>query len=77
MYPPRKDCEQILYLQVIVHYFVPVLSTYVCDHAASLRILAADYSTTLKCLASSKKSIEQFNSTEPRQPSALELLLVC
>jgi len=36
-----------------------------------------DLFTTLKSLASSKRSIEQFTSIEPWQLSALELLLVC
>jgi len=48
----------------------------VCDHAASPRMSAnADYSTTLKCLASGKKSTEQLCPSAPRQISALELLL--
>jgi len=39
-------------------YYVLVLSSYVCDHAASLRVsVNADISTALKCLASGKRSI--------------------
>jgi len=34
-------------------YCVPVLNSYVCDHADSLQISAnADFPTALKCLAS-------------------------
>jgi len=47
---------------------VPVLSSYVHDHAALLRMSAnADFSTPLKCLASDKKSIEQLCPSAPRQ----------
>jgi len=56
---------------------VPVLSSYVGDHAALPRMLAdADVSTLLKCLASGKKSIEQLRLSAPRQSSGLELLVV-
>ena len=56
---------------------MPVLSSYVGDHAALLRMSAnADFSTLLKCLASGKKSIEQLRPSAPRQTSALELLEV-
>jgi len=56
---------------------VPVLSSYVGDHAALPRMSAnADFSTLLKCLASGKKSIEQLRPSAPRQTSALELLEV-
>ena len=52
-------------IQATTHYCVPVLSSYVCDHADSPRISAnADLSTALKCLASGKKGT-----------SVLELLL--
>jgi len=55
---------------------MPVLSSYVRDHAALPRILAnADFSTPLKCLASGKKSIEQLRPSAPLQTSALELLV--
>jgi len=58
-------------------YYVPVLSSYVGDHAALLRMSAnADFSTLLKCLASGRKSIEQLHPSVPRQTSALELLVV-
>ena len=37
-------------------HFQCILKSYVCDHAASLRIsVNADFSTALKCLASGKK----------------------
>ena len=56
---------------------MPVLSSYVRDHAALPRMSAnADFSTLLKCLASGKKSIEQPRPSAPRQTSALELLEV-
>ena len=56
---------------------MPVLSSYVGDHAALPRMSAnADFSTLLKCLASGKKSIEQLRPSAPRQTSALELLVV-
>ena len=56
---------------------MPVLSSYVRDHAALPRMSAnADFSTLLKCLASGKKSIEQLRPSAPRQTSALELLEV-
>ena len=56
---------------------MPVLSSYVRDHAALPRMSAnADFSTLLKCLASGKKSIEQLRPSAPRQTSALELLVV-
>jgi len=56
---------------------VPVLSSYVGDHAALPRMSTnADFSTLLKCLASGKKSIEQLRPSAPRQTSALELLEV-
>ena len=55
---------------------MPVLSSYVHDHAVLPTISAnADFSTLLKCLASGKKSIEQLRPSVPRQTSALELLL--
>ena len=74
-YPPRKDYERIVYVSIL--YYVPVLSTYVRDHAALPRMSAnADFSTPLKCLASGKKSIEQLRPSAPRQTSALELLVV-
>ena len=58
-------------------YYVPVLRSYVGDHAALPRMSAnADFSTLLKCLASGKKSIEQLRPSAPRQTSALELLEV-
>ena len=64
-------------LQVFILYYVPVLSSYVRDHAALPRMSAnADFSTQLKCLASGKKSIEQLRPSAPRQTSALELLVV-
>ena len=53
---------------------MPVLSSYVRDHAALPRMSAnEDFSTLLKCLASGKKSIEQLRPSAPRQTSALEL----
>ena len=56
---------------------MPVLSSYVGDHAALPRMSAnADFSTLLKCLASAKKSIELLRPSAPRQTSALELLVV-
>ena len=56
---------------------MPVLSSYVRDHAALLRMSAnADFSTPLKCLASGKKSVEQLRPSTPPQTSALELLVV-
>ena len=64
-------------LQVSILHYVPVLSSYVHDHAALPRMSAnADFSTLLKCLASGKKSIEQLRPSAPRQTSALELLEV-
>ena len=55
---------------------MPVLSSYVRDHAALPRMSAnADFSTPLKCLVSGKKSIEQLRPSAPRQTSALELLV--
>ena len=46
---------------------MPVLSSYVRDHAALPRMSAnADFSTLLKCLASGKKSIEQAGFTAAR-----------
>ena len=57
---------------------MPVLSSYVCDHATLPRMSAnADLPTTLKCLASGKKSIERSIPIDPRQTSAIELFLVC
>ena len=54
-------------------YYMPVLSSYVCDHAALPRMSAnADFSTPLKCLAS---DIEQLHPNTPWQTSALELLV--
>ena len=54
---------------------MPVLSSYVGDHAALPRMSAnADFSTLLMCVASGKKSIEQLRPSAPRQTSALELL---
>jgi len=68
----RTNC-----LQVSILYYVPVLSSYVRDHAALPRMSAnADFSTLLKCLASGKKSIEQLRPSAPLQTSALELLVV-
>ena len=56
---------------------MPVLSSYVGDHAALPRMSAnADFSTLLKCLASGKKSTEQLRPSAPQQTSALELLEV-
>ena len=56
---------------------MPVLSSYVRDHAALPRMSAnAEFSTPLKCLPSGKKSIEQLLPSAPRQTSALELLVV-
>ena len=56
---------------------MPVLSSYVRDHAALPRMSAnADFSTPLKCLVSGKKSIEQLRPSTPWQTSALELLVV-
>ena len=53
---------------------MPVLSSYVGDHAALPRMSEnADFSTLLKCLASGKKS-EQLRPSG--QTSALELLVV-
>ena len=47
---------------------MPLLSSYLCDHAASLRI--SDLSTMFKCfLASGKKSIEQLFPIDPQQTS--------
>ena len=55
-YSPCKDSEQTTYHTTTS---VPVLSSYVSDHADSPRISAnADLSTILKCLASDKKSIK-------------------
>jgi len=45
-------------------YYVLVLNSYVCDHAASLRISVI--ATALKYLASGKKSIEQMHPTAPQ-----------
>ena len=68
----RTNC-----LWVSILYYMPVLSSYVCDHAALRRMSAnADFSTPLKCLASGKKSIEQLRPSVPRQTLALELLVV-
>ena len=44
-HPPWQDCEWITYRSL----YVPVLNSYVCDHAASVN---ADLSTALKFLAS-------------------------
>ena len=53
---------------------MPLLSSNVLDHAASLRMsVNVDLSTTLKCLASCRKSIEQSIPVDPRQTSALQL----
>jgi len=61
---------------VSILYYVPVLSSYVGDHAALPRMSAnADFSTLLKCLVSGKKSIEQLRPSVPQQTSALELLV--
>jgi len=71
-YPPRKDYERIAYKSIL--YYVPVLSSYVCDPAALPRMSAnADFSIPLKCLASGKKSIQQLTPSTPWQTSALEL----
>ena len=56
---------------------MPVLSSYVGDHAALPRMSAnVDFPTLLKSLASGKKSIEQLRPSAPLQTSALELLVV-
>ena len=74
-YPPQKDYERIACKSIL--YYVLVLSSYVGDHAALLRMSAnADFSTLLKCLASGKRSIEQLCPSVPQQTSALELLVV-
>jgi len=53
-------------LWVTILYYIPVQSSYVCDHAASLRIsVNADLSTALNCLAWDRKSIEQLRPTAP------------
>ena len=50
--PPWKDCEWIENRLLYILYYMPLLSGYVCDRAASLRLSAnADLATTLKCLA--------------------------
>ena len=68
----RTNC---LYVSIL--YYVPVLCSYVGDHAALPRMSAnADFSILLKCLASGKKSIEQLRPSAPQQTSALELLVV-
>ena len=70
----KKTTNELL---ISILYYVPVLSSYVRDHAALLKTSAtADFSTPLKCLASGKKSIEQLCPSAPRQTSALELLVV-
>jgi len=67
----RMNC---LYISIL--YYIPVLSSYVRDHAASPRIsVNADFSTPLKCLGSGNNSIEQLGPSAPRQTSALELLV--
>ena len=67
----RTNC-----LEVSILYYVPVLSSYVCDHAALPRMSAnADFSTPLQCLVSGKKSTEQLRPSAPPQTSALELLV--
>jgi len=55
-YPPLKDFGRISYKSLYSTIYMPVvLSSYVCDHAASPRMSAnADFSTALKCLASGK-----------------------
>jgi len=74
-YPPRNDYERIANKSLYI-YYVPVLSSYVRDHAALPRMSAnADFSTPLKCLALGKKSVEQLRPSAPRQTSALELLV--
>jgi len=56
---------------------MPVVSSYVRDHAALPRMSAnAEFSTPLKCLESGKKSIEQLHPSTPWQTSALEMLVV-
>ena len=47
------------------HYYIPLMSGYVCDHAASPKILV----NALKSLASGKKSIEWSITTDPQQTS--------
>ena len=54
-------------------YYMPLVSGYVCDHTASLRI--SDLSTTLKCLASSKKSIEQLIPIDPSKPQYIYIYI--
>ena len=71
----EKTTNELLIVSIL--YYVPVLSSYVRDHAALPRMSAnADFSTLLKCLASGKKSIEQLRPSAPRQTSARELLVV-
>ena len=63
-----------LYISTL--YYVPIVSSYVCDHAALPRMSAnADFYIPLKCLASGKKSVEQQRPCVPQQTSALELLV--
>jgi len=61
---------------VSILYYVPVLSSYVHDHAALPRIsVNADFSTPLRHLASGKKLVEQLCPSTPWKTSALELLV--
>ena len=58
-------------LSFTILYYVSVLSSYVCDHAASLRIsVNADFyfSTSFKCSALGKKSTEQLHPTASLVP---------
>lgn len=57
-----------------IHY-VPVLSSYACDHAVSPRISVS--ASILKCLASDKKPTERLNPADSQQKAALDMLLVC
>jgi len=72
----REKTTNELLISLYILYYLPVLSSYVRDHAALLRMSAnADFSTLLKCLASGKKTIEQLCPSVPQQTSALELLV--
>jgi len=67
--PHETTSNELLISHYILH--VPVLSSYVCDHPASLRVSAnAD-------LLPHSSVWRQLCASVPRQTSALESLLVC
>ena len=69
----KKCFAQIVYRPACtcVRYYMPVLGSYVCGHAASPKIsVHADLPTTLKY--SGKNSVEQLSPIEPWWTSALK-----